>query len=127
MINETIPDHQAVYVISAAQGGRRRDVAMDAEQWNVMALVDGHRTVEQICRDSHLGYEETLRRLAQLKLAGLITPADTRPDTATAATGESLERMVSRLADLFEAYLTEKSAATRPHPRFTSREVGEQS
>ncbi len=108
MIKETLPDHDAVYTISASQGGRERAVTMEAEQWNIMALVDGRRTVKEICQASHLDYEEALKRLAQLKLAGIITPTDKRPEETTTGGAGELENMVNRLAELFEDYLTVK-------------------
>lgn len=108
MVRETLPDLSAVYTISAAQGGRTRDVALEAAEWNIMALVDGHRSLEQVVQYSSLPKEETLKKLAQLKLAGLITKTEKQAEESPAETGE-LQTMVNRLAGLFEDYLTEKS------------------
>lgn len=106
MVKETLPDLNAVYTISAAQSGRSRTVSMKAAEWNIMALVDGHRSLEQICKLSPLKREETLKTLAQISLAGIITKTDRSPAQSTA----NLEKMTNRLAGLFEGYLTEKSA-----------------
>jgi hypothetical protein len=106
MVRQTLPDLDTVYTISASQAGRTRDVALKANEWNVMALVDGHRSIEQICKTSRVDRNETLTRLAQLKLAGIITKTDA---TAARAT-DDLDRMIERLAGLFESYLTAKSA-----------------
>ena len=94
-----------------------------------MALVDGHRTINEICAISPLGREVSLRRLAQLKLAGLITPGDKRPektgDTRAIASDE-LEKMVGKLAGMFEDYLNQKTrdkiTSTR---RITTTLIGE--
>lgn len=128
MINESLPDKEIVYVISSSQGGRTRAVTMQAPEWNVMAMVDGHRTISQICTASPLGPEETLKRLAQLKLAGIITPADKRP--ALPAPDEQpstqLDQMVNRLSGLFEDYLKQKSGNRLAHTRnITTTLIGE--
>ncbi|MFQ5499232.1 MAG: DUF4388 domain-containing protein [Candidatus Zixiibacteriota bacterium] len=107
MIRETLPDVTTVFTISAAQCNRR-DVDLSGAEWNVMALVDGHRSVEEVCRASSLEREETLRLMAQLKLAGLITPTEAR----ASGTSSDLEGMINRLAGLFEDYLTAKSDGT---------------
>ena len=116
MIRETLPDFDRVHKISASQGGRTRAVTMKASEWNVMALVDGHRTINQICEASPIGREETLNRLAQLKLAGIVTPTEKK--ARAAAESSDLEVMVERLSDLLEGYLTEKASS-----RTTTREL----
>ncbi|HQL23327.1 MAG TPA: DUF4388 domain-containing protein [candidate division Zixibacteria bacterium] len=123
LIRETLPNLEAVYTISAAQGGRARNVALHADEWNIMALVDGHRTLNKVCRLSPLGRDETLRKLAQLKLAGLITKTD-RPIEPPAPAAD-LEKMVGRLAGLLESYMTEK-AAPRPAERRITQSLLEQ-
>ncbi|RKX28222.1 MAG: hypothetical protein DRP47_04890 [Candidatus Zixiibacteriota bacterium] len=105
MIKETLPDLEAVYTISATQAGRPREINMQAKEWNIMALVNGRRSLEQICELSPIGREETIETLAQLSLAGIITKTDRRPEGSTV----NLEKMVNRLANLFESYVTEKS------------------
>lgn len=107
LVRETLPDLDKVYTISASQGGRTRSVTMQASEWNVMALVDGHRSLNQVCKDSPLGQDETLGRLAQLSLAGIITPTDRPPMREDS--NPQLERMVNRLSGLLENYLTQKA------------------
>ncbi len=108
MVKETISDLEKVYSISASQAGRTRAVTMQASEWNVMALVDGRRSVNQICQASPMGRVETMNRLAHLKLAGIITGTERKPEAADSAS--NLDRMVSRLSGLFEDYLTEKAS-----------------
>jgi len=129
MIADALPNLDTVYVISASQGGRSRSVTMQAPEWNIMALVDGHRTINDICAMSPLGRDESLRRLAQLKLAGLITPSDKRPEKpgeTKAMVGDELEKMVGKLAGMFEDYLNQKTrdkiTSTR---RITTTLIGE--
>ncbi len=110
LVRDTFPDQAEIYAISAAQGDRPRDVSLQAREWNIMALVDGRRTIADICRVSPVDRHETLKKLAQLKLAGLITKAEVKEDTSPAG----LEKMVGNLANLLEEYLTERSAQRPP-------------
>lgn len=106
MVKETLPDLEAVYTISASQAGRERAVTLQAAEWNVMALVDGRRSVNEICKVSPVDRNETLKKLAQLKLSGIITKTEKKERPSS----PGLEQMVNRLANLFEDYLTEKTA-----------------
>ncbi len=116
LVKDTFADFKEVYTISAAQGERTRDVSLQAREWNVMALVDGHRSVDEICNLSSADRHETLKKLAQLKLAGIIT----KTDRTESSTGSNLEQMVNNLANLFEEYLTEKSGQQVPESRLKS-------
>ncbi len=111
MVKETFKSLDDVYIISAAQGGRTRDVALEAKEWNIMALVDGYRSVREVCKASTLDDNEAIKKLAQLKLAGIITKTEKKEIKmpADAKTSAGIEKMVNRLANLFEDYLTEKS------------------
>ena len=120
MVKETLPDLETVYTISASQGGRARAVTLQAEEWNTMALVDGRRTINEICALNPVGRDETLTRLAQLKLAGIITKTEKRQSSPT----PELEKMVHRLAGLFEDYLTEKTVSRVVHRDITKTYVG---
>lgn len=113
MINEVLPDKHVVLAISSSQGNRTRAVSLEAAEWNVMALVDGHRTITEICQLSNFPREETLKRLAHLKLAGIITPSEKKPAKTTKdIPTKELETMITRLAGLFEEYLHQKSTSS---------------
>jgi len=115
MVNDTFASLDDVYVISAAQSGRSRDVTLEAKEWNIMALVDGYRSIREVCKYSTLDENEALKKLAQLKLAGIITKTEKKELKVS----DNMEQMVGRLANLFEDYLTEKSH----HNRLTDRKV----
>lgn len=119
MVKETLPDLDMVYTISASQGGRARAVTLHAAEWNIMALVDGHRTVNEICKVSPVDRNETLKKLAQLKLAGIITKTEKKERLVSS----DLETMVNRLANLFEDYLTEKTVNRFVHRNITKTYV----
>ncbi len=121
MVKETFKSLDDVYIISAAQGGRTRDVALEAKEWNIMALVDGYRSVREVCKASTLDDNDALKKLAQLKLAGIITKTEKKEIKmpADAKTSDGIETMVNRLANLFEDYLTEKSRNRMTGDRIT--------
>ncbi len=111
MVKETFQSLDDVFVISASQGGRTRDVALEAKEWNIMALVDGYRSIREVCKASTLDDNDAIKKLAQLKLAGIITKTVRKeiPMTSETKSADGIETMVNRLANLFEDYLTEKS------------------
>ena len=113
LVKDTLTDLGEVYTISAAQGGRAREVSRQGQEWNIMALVDGHRSINEVCRLSPTDQHQTLKRLAQLKLAGIITKTERKEDSVP----DGLEKMVDRLAGLFEDYLMEKSQAPAENSR----------
>lgn len=109
MIREALPDFETVYAISASQKDRPRSVKLEAQEWNLMALVNGNRSINELVAASSMPEDVCLRTLAKLKLSGIITAVQRKPSKP--AESPELEKMVSRLAELFEDYLTEK---TRP-------------
>ena len=123
MATETLPDLNAVFTISVSESNRSRDVNMNATEWNLMALVDGHRTLKEICEISMLGEDEALVRLARLKLAGIIVKTEAKPVPKTEA---PLDQMVDRLANLFEDYLSQKTTAVSSENRLTTTIIEEQ-
>lgn len=125
MIKEALPDLSVVYVIANSFSGRKRAVTMEATEWNAMALVNGLRTIEEICNLSTMGREDTLKHLAGLKLAGLIVPSDKPAVKSTAATS-NLDHMVNRLAGLFEDYLSAKTTTQAPVRQITKTYIGEE-
>jgi hypothetical protein len=122
MIHDTLPDLDQVFQISSSQAGRTRAVTMKASEWNIMALVDGHRSINQICDVCGFGRHEALKRVAQLKLAGLIVPAENR---ALPADNTNLEKMIAGLSRQLEEYLTQKTR-TVPTGRAVTRALIEE-
>ncbi len=121
MVREALPNLEAVYTISASQAGRTRNVSLKAEEWNVMALVDGRRDLNEICKLSSLKRDETLKVLAHLKLAGIITKTERKKETSS----PQLDKMADHLAGLFENYLTAKPRRATVKRAITSTLVEE--
>lgn len=132
MIADTLPNLDTVYVLSASQGGRNRAVTLEANEWNTMALIDGHRTLNQICEAGQLTRDLTLRTLAKLKLSGIIAATERKAITvvepAKAIAGghtEDLETAVAQLSRLFEDYLSAKTIARPAVRTITTTVLGE--
>lgn len=107
MAREALGDGNVVYTLATTEAQRMRDVALRGAEWNVMTLVNGYRTVSDIVAASPMGHDETLRVMAQLKLAGMIAPAEVTPLPPTS----DIDGQINRLARLFEDYLTEKTTS----------------
>jgi hypothetical protein len=106
-LKDYLPDFATVFRLSSSEPGQKRDISLEPEEWNVLALIDGHRDISDLLEASPLESVETLKRLASLQLAGLISPAE-KPATNS----DRLAQMTERLGQLIEAFLTEKSGRT---------------
>lgn len=75
-IREVIPSSQIIYRLSIQVGGEEKHISGD--QWNVLALCNGMRTISEIAQS--LGWEEykTLKTVYQLTQIGLLEKADAR-------------------------------------------------
>jgi hypothetical protein len=108
-LKDCLPDFSTVYTLATNESGKRREISLEPKEWNVLALVDGCRDVNEIVEASSLESMETLQRLASLHLAGLITAAD-----KTESRNDRLEAMVDRLGQLIEDYLADKIGQSMP-------------
>lgn len=106
-LKDYLPEFETIYMLSPSEPGQKRDITMEPEEWNILALVDGHRDINSIVAASPSEPIETLKRLASLQLAGLICPS-----RRLASDGDKLAAMVDRLSQLIEDYLTERMSHT---------------
>jgi hypothetical protein len=104
-VKDCLPDASTVYALAPAESGQIRNVSLRPEEWNVLALVDGRRSIDDILIASPLGSMETLHHLASLQLAGLVKPATHTADH------DKLESMVDHLSQMIEGYLTRNTGA----------------
>ncbi len=146
-LRDTLPAMSTPLAISQVGDGHNIDVSLCPEEWNLLALIDGRRNSRDIIDISNLSEIETLKKLAALKLAGLICPtlkhnaAGLTPEltdstgTATeentgALTGgtDRLESMMTRLAGLMEDFLQgsgSPSSSVSTGKQSSSRLVGD--
>jgi hypothetical protein len=99
-LKEALPDFDTILRIAPAIAGIRKDISLDMAEWNVLALVDGARSISEIVDVSVLPEMETLEKLAALKLAGLIEKTERKVTEF-----DHLNDMVDRLSGLLEDYL----------------------
>jgi hypothetical protein len=104
MVNDTFPDLNDVFALSTSESTTPREISLEGQEWNVMSLVDGYRSIDEACKVSPYGRRETLKGLAKLKLAGLIAKAEPKQS----ADSTELEGMIGQLAGMFEEYLSAK-------------------
>lgn len=100
-IQKKLPAFDTVLGLAIAETRRAKDVALEAEEWNVLTLVDGRRDIRRIIEESRLGKLETMKRLAGLLLAGLVESV--KPALAEINT-RNLEEAVEKLTGLLEKY-----------------------
>ncbi len=100
-IQKKLPAFDTVLGLAIAETRRAKDVALEAEEWNVLTLVDGRRDIRRIIEESRLGKLETMKRLAGLLLAGLVEHV--KPALAEINT-RNLEEAVEKLTGLLEKY-----------------------
>ncbi|MDD4051985.1 MAG: DUF4388 domain-containing protein [candidate division Zixibacteria bacterium] len=105
-LKDCLPDFATVYVLAPAEPGQVRNVSLKPEEWNILALVDGHKNINDLLLSSPSESVETLKHIASLQLAGLIRPS------VQAADQDKLESMVAHLSRLIENYLTRNTSKT---------------
>ncbi len=118
-LKDYLPDFSMVYQLTPSEPGQKRDISLEPEEWNVLALVDGHRDVNEIVTASRLESIETLKHLASLQLAGLVCPVD-KPATD----GDRLEGMADRLSQLIEDFLTDRVGQTMNETKDSAKADG---
>jgi len=104
-VREALPDFDEALQIAPAPANRKTDISLQSEEWNLLSLVDGRRSIEEIAERSDMSRVDTLRKLAALKLAGLVVAGEPRKD----GEADRLEFMVKRISRLLEDYLEHKS------------------
>jgi len=100
-IHKKLPPFDTILGLAVTENRRTRDVALEAEEWNVLTLVDGGRDIRKIIEESKLGKLETMKRLAGLLLAGLVEPV--KPARAGIST-KNLEQAIEKLTQLLEKH-----------------------
>jgi len=118
-IREALPDFSKVLEIAPTPQKRIKDISLQAHEWNLLALVNGQRTIGEIAEMSEMPKMDALAKLAALKLAGLVNVSTRNIDHA-----DRLATMVDRVSGLLEEYLARKSK-TRENDHTTTEVIGE--
>jgi hypothetical protein len=102
-IKSSLPPFEAVLRLAPAEDGRKKDIALQAAEWNVLALIDGTRNIYEILEATGADRLTTLRTLVGLHKAGLVTQSETRREQ----TSDRLVELGEHLTHLVESYLAE--------------------
>ncbi|SYZ74504.1 conserved hypothetical protein [Candidatus Zixiibacteriota bacterium] len=113
-IKEIIPDLNSILIMSPASPERRTDISLQSDEWNLLAMVNGRRTIAEIADLAKVPRIEAVRKLGALKLAGLVRVIG-KPEPE----GDRLAAMVDKVAGLLEEYLTRKTKTTAPERTVT--------
>ncbi|RKX19902.1 MAG: hypothetical protein DRP51_06600 [Candidatus Zixiibacteriota bacterium] len=100
-LREALPDFDKPLKISEATSGRGKDISLEPEEWNLLAMIDGRSSINDIIKQSDYPEAKTIERLASLKLAGLVSESE-KPSERN----DHLAMMVNRVSGLLEDYLT---------------------
>jgi hypothetical protein len=119
-IREAVPDFSQVLTITPAPPERKKEISLQSEEWNLLSLVNGRRTISEIADASDLPRTDALSKLAALKLAGLVAVID-KPDSGA----DRLSAMVDRVAMLLEEYLERKSRRVDQTEYTSTQVIGE--
>lgn len=107
-IKTSLPPFDSVIRLAPSEDGRKKDIALAATEWNVLTLVDGTRNIYEILELSGADRLATLRTLAGLHSAGLVTETMAPPPAHT----QKLVELGDRLTGLIESYLRDGGSAT---------------
>ena len=108
-IKASLPQFESVVRLAPAEDGRKKDIALAADEWNVLTLVDGTRNIYEILEVSHTDRLLTLRTLAGLYSAGLVKESGAVVHTSQT---ERLAQLGDRLGELVETYLRNGAASS---------------
>lgn len=99
------------------------EVRCSPEAWQVLTLLDGRRSVEDVVRLRGCGPDDTYRRLAELRAVGLVEPLAKGVREPTA----ELEDADRRLSELEDRWLAKTVPSRQPRTPTGSAEAGERS
>jgi len=103
-IKSGLPGFEQIMRQAPSEDGRKRDIALAADEWNVLTLVDGTRNIYEILETSDSDHLVTVRILAGLHSAGLVAEAGLPPKGHT----DRLVELGDQLTDLLGSYLEQE-------------------
>jgi len=107
-VRDIFPDTGLVVSLAPLPVENQSEISLKSEEWSVLALVDGRRTIAEIASTSSRPRMDTIHRLASLKLAGLIVVGGKKRTDK-----DRLADMADNLSRLLEEYIEMKSIPPR--------------
>jgi hypothetical protein len=112
LLSKHIPHPEVVFRVGRSVGQRRESINLNANEWRILSLVDGRRTVQQIIADS--GHDEfsVYRIMNSLISSGLIEQVGAAPLTAPVERDKESLALLHLFHDIFQSLrrLLEKAA-----------------
>jgi len=118
-VREALPDFNIVLTLAGTPPERTRELSLTSDEWNLLALVNGQRTINDIADQSDMPRLDALGKLAALSLAGLVEKTEKPYEPP-----DRLAMMVDRFNGLLEDYLALKTK-TPTVERTTTEVIGE--
>jgi hypothetical protein len=98
-IQNKLPPFDTILGLALTETRRTKDIALEAEEWNVLTLVNSKRDIRRIIEESRIGKLETMKRIAGLLLAGLVESVKPIEDGINT---KNLEQAIEKLTKLLE-------------------------
>lgn len=98
-LKRRLPPMDTVLALAPSEDNRAKDLFLRADEWNILTLVDGCRTIEDLISLSGLEKEGALSKIAGLFLSGLVQKVDSPRVEADSGALEDLVRQFSKLLE----------------------------
>jgi hypothetical protein len=103
-----LPDFGTPLRIKQVIGSQTVELRLSANDWNILSLCDGHRTIGKIVSDSGADPVESLKSVIKLMASGFLEPVGHSNADIPSAELSDLEGKIDALASLLDKFL-EKS------------------
>jgi len=100
-IELTIPPMNSVLSLSPASDGRRREISLDAEEWNLLALLNGNNTIKDALAKTSLSKLEALSKIKAFLLSGLVQVVD---GTLNNSDNSKFDALIKKLDEIVAKY-----------------------
>lgn len=102
LLSKHIPHREVVFRVGRSVGQRKESINLSANEWRILSLVDGRRTVQQIIADS--GHDEfsVYRIMNSLISSGLIEQLGAAPPPAPAERDKESVALLQLFHDVFQ-------------------------
>ncbi len=98
-VKRWLPPLESVLTLAPSQDSRPKELYLRADEWDILTLIDGRRSIEEVIADSGSEREEGLRKITALFLSGLVSQTEKPRGELGSGTLEDLIKRVSGLLE----------------------------